>query len=173
MVYIFLSWYTTPGLMLPIRILLMLTRKLLNQEFLVERFRSSLQKFFGHSYDGDNWYEISISQLTIDLSSLCNYLIMAYLILQDHWILLGLIVLLPQHRRWLSILFIIWSCPLLIYFFHEGVCRLNVGLSAVWSLFSKALIDNSSCVSIPFIVLFVYMVIYYKLTNVSRCFEIF
>ena len=54
MEYISLSWYDIPELVFPIRISLrglLLTRKLLNQEFLLVRLKSSLQKFYGRHND--------------------------------------------------------------------------------------------------------------------------
>jgi hypothetical protein len=46
---------------------LQLTRKLLSQGFLRERLESSLRKFFGRHHDLVDRYEISISQMTMDI----------------------------------------------------------------------------------------------------------
>ena len=46
---------------------LQLTRKLLNQGFLRERIESSPRKFFGRHHDLVDRYEISISQMTMDI----------------------------------------------------------------------------------------------------------
>ena len=47
--------------------LLLLTRKLLNQWFLVVQSKSSLRKSYGRHYDLVNRYEISVSQITADM----------------------------------------------------------------------------------------------------------
>ena len=44
---------------------LLLTRKLLNQEFLL--VKSSLRKFYGHHHDLIGRYGISVSQMTTDM----------------------------------------------------------------------------------------------------------
>jgi hypothetical protein len=46
---------------------LLLTRKLLNQEFLLVNLKSSLRKCYGRNHDFDDRYGISVSQLTTDL----------------------------------------------------------------------------------------------------------
>jgi hypothetical protein len=46
---------------------LILTRKLLNQEFLLVNLKSSLRKFYGRNHDFADRYGISVSQLTTDL----------------------------------------------------------------------------------------------------------
>ena len=46
---------------------LQLTIKLLSQVFLRERLESSLRKFFGRYHDLVDRYEISISQMTMDI----------------------------------------------------------------------------------------------------------
>ena len=45
---------------------LLLTRKLLNQGFLLVKMKSSLRKFYGHRHDLVNHYGISASQMTTD-----------------------------------------------------------------------------------------------------------
>jgi hypothetical protein len=46
---------------------LLLTRKLLNQGFLLTKMRSSLWKFSGRHHDLDARYEISVSQMATDV----------------------------------------------------------------------------------------------------------
>ena len=46
---------------------LQISRKLLNQGFLLVKLKSSLQKFYGHHHDLVDHYGISVSQMTIDL----------------------------------------------------------------------------------------------------------
>ena len=43
---------------------LLLTRKLLNQGFLLVKLKSSLRKFYGHHHDLVDLYGISVSQMT-------------------------------------------------------------------------------------------------------------
>ena len=50
---------------LHIFLLLLLTRKLLNQCVLVFKLMSSLRKFYDHHHDFDNHYGISMSQMSI------------------------------------------------------------------------------------------------------------
>jgi len=45
---------------------LLLTRKLLNQEFLLVKLKSSLRKFYGRHHDLVDRYGISVSQMTTD-----------------------------------------------------------------------------------------------------------
>ena len=45
----------------------LLTKNLLKQGYSAPRLKSSLQKFYGHHHDLVDRYEISISQMTIDL----------------------------------------------------------------------------------------------------------
>ena len=45
---------------------LLLTRKLLNQVFLLVKLKSSLRKFYGRHHDLVNRYGISVSQMTTD-----------------------------------------------------------------------------------------------------------
>jgi hypothetical protein len=64
MVYISLSWYNIPELVVHIRYFLdrglLLTRKLLNQGFLLAKLRSSLRKFYGRHYDCIDSYRNTI-----------------------------------------------------------------------------------------------------------------
>jgi hypothetical protein len=46
---------------------LLLTRKLLNQEFLLVKLKSSLRKFYGRHHDFVDRYGISVSQMTTDM----------------------------------------------------------------------------------------------------------
>ena len=46
---------------------LLLTRKLLNQWFLLVKLKSSLRKFYGRHYDLVDRYGISVSQMTTDM----------------------------------------------------------------------------------------------------------
>jgi hypothetical protein len=46
---------------------LLLTRKLLNQGFLLIKLKSSLRKFYGHHHDPVDCYGISVSQMTTDM----------------------------------------------------------------------------------------------------------
>jgi hypothetical protein len=46
---------------------LLLTKKLLNQEFLLVRLKSSLRKFYGRHYNLVDRYGISVSQITTDM----------------------------------------------------------------------------------------------------------
>jgi hypothetical protein len=46
---------------------LLLTRKLLNQGFLLIKLKSSLRKYYGRHHDLVNRYEISVSQITTDM----------------------------------------------------------------------------------------------------------
>ena len=46
---------------------LLLTRKLLNQSFLVVKLKSSLRKFYGRLHDFINRYGVSASQMTTDM----------------------------------------------------------------------------------------------------------
>ena len=46
---------------------LLLTRKLLNQRFLLVKLKSSLRKFYGRHYDLIDRYGISVSQMTTDM----------------------------------------------------------------------------------------------------------
>ena len=55
----FLSWF--PWLMV------LLTRKLLNQGFLMVKLKSSLRKFYGRHHDLIDRYGISVSQMTTDM----------------------------------------------------------------------------------------------------------
>ena len=50
---------------------LLLTRKLLNQGFLLVKLKSSLRKFYGRHHDLVDCYGISVSQLTKDMFHLC------------------------------------------------------------------------------------------------------
>jgi hypothetical protein len=45
----------------------LLTQKLLKQGYIVPRLKSSLQKFFGRNHELVDRYEISISQMTMNL----------------------------------------------------------------------------------------------------------
>ena len=45
----------------------LLTRKLLNQEFLLVKLKSSLRKFYGRHHDLVDCYGISVSQITKDM----------------------------------------------------------------------------------------------------------
>jgi hypothetical protein len=49
---------------------LLLTRKLLNQGFLLVKLKSSLRKFYGHHHDFVDRYVISVSQMTTDMFNL-------------------------------------------------------------------------------------------------------
>jgi len=49
---------------------MLLTIKLLNQVFLVVREQSSLRKLYGHHHDFVDCYEISVSQMTMDIECL-------------------------------------------------------------------------------------------------------
>jgi hypothetical protein len=51
----------------PIMIPLLLTRKLLNQGFLVDTLMTSLRHFYGRRHDLVNSYGISVSQMTTDM----------------------------------------------------------------------------------------------------------
>jgi len=46
---------------------LLLTRKLMHQGSLMVKMKSSLWKFYGRHYDSANRYEISVSQMTMDM----------------------------------------------------------------------------------------------------------
>ena len=46
---------------------LLLTRKFLNQGFLLVKIKSSIRKFYGHHHDLVNHYGISVSQMTTDM----------------------------------------------------------------------------------------------------------
>ena len=46
---------------------LLLTRKLLNQGFLLVKLKSSLRKFYGRHHDLVDSYGISVSQMTMDM----------------------------------------------------------------------------------------------------------
>jgi hypothetical protein len=46
---------------------LLLTRKLLNQGFLLVKLKSSLRKFYGHHHDLVDRYGLSVSQMTTDM----------------------------------------------------------------------------------------------------------
>jgi hypothetical protein len=46
---------------------LLRTRKLLNQEFLLVKLKSSLRKFYGHHHDLVDRYGISVSQMTTNM----------------------------------------------------------------------------------------------------------
>ena len=46
---------------------LLLTRKLLNQGFLLTKLKSSFRKFYGRHHDLDARYEISVSQMATDV----------------------------------------------------------------------------------------------------------
>jgi hypothetical protein len=46
---------------------ILLTRKLLNQGFILFKLKSSLRKFYGRYYDLDDRYGISVSQMTTDM----------------------------------------------------------------------------------------------------------
>ena len=46
---------------------LLLTRKLLNQGFLLVKLKSSLRKFYGRHHDLVDRYGISVSQMTTDM----------------------------------------------------------------------------------------------------------
>jgi hypothetical protein len=46
---------------------LLLTRKLLNEGFLLTKLKSSLRKFYGRHHDLDARYEISVSQMATDV----------------------------------------------------------------------------------------------------------
>ena len=70
--YICLSWSDIPELEIPIMISLiyrglLLTRKLLNQRFLVVKLKSSIRKLYGHRHDLVNRYGVSVSQVTTDM----------------------------------------------------------------------------------------------------------
>ena len=73
MEYISLSWYDIPEFVVPIRMSLvldrelLLTRKLLNQGFLLVKLKSSLRKFYGHHHDLVDRYGIYVSQMTTDM----------------------------------------------------------------------------------------------------------
>ena len=78
MEYISLSWYDIPELVVPIRISLTegccLTRKLLNQGFLLVTLKSSLRKFYSHDHNLVDRYGISVSQMTKDMLHLSQTL---------------------------------------------------------------------------------------------------
>jgi hypothetical protein len=71
MEYISLSSSDIPELLVPIIIFfyrgLLLTRKQLNQSFLVVKLKSSLRKFYSRLHDFGNRYGISASQMTTDM----------------------------------------------------------------------------------------------------------
>jgi hypothetical protein len=46
---------------------LLLTRKLLNQGFLLDKLKSSLRKFYGPRHNMVDYYGISVSQMTTDM----------------------------------------------------------------------------------------------------------
>ena len=46
---------------------LLLTRKLLNHEFLMFKLKSSLRMFYGRYHDLVNRYRVSVSQMTTDM----------------------------------------------------------------------------------------------------------
>ena len=47
---------------------LLLTRKLLNQWFILFKLMSSIRRFYGRHYDLVNRYRVSVSQMTTDMS---------------------------------------------------------------------------------------------------------
>jgi hypothetical protein len=51
----------------------LLTRKLLNQGFLVVKLKSSLREFYGRYHDLVNHYRVSVSQMTMDMSACRNH----------------------------------------------------------------------------------------------------
>ena len=53
---------------------ILLTRKLLNQGFILFKLKSSLRKFYGRHYDLVDRYGISVSQMTMDMSHLSKTL---------------------------------------------------------------------------------------------------
>jgi hypothetical protein len=53
---------------------LLLTRKLLNQGFLLVKLKSSLRKLYGHHHDLVDRYKISVSQMTTDMFHLSSTL---------------------------------------------------------------------------------------------------
>jgi len=53
--------------------ILLLTRKLLNQGFLLVKLKPSLRKFYGHHHDLVDRYGIPVSQMTPLLSSFMTY----------------------------------------------------------------------------------------------------
>ena len=53
---------------------ILLTRKLLNQGFILFKLKSSLRKFYGRHYDLVDRYGISVSQMTTDMSHLSKTL---------------------------------------------------------------------------------------------------
>ena len=52
---------------------LLLTREILNQEFLLVKFKSSLQKFCGRHHDLVDRYGIPVSQMTTDMFHLSKH----------------------------------------------------------------------------------------------------
>jgi hypothetical protein len=74
MEYISLSWSDIPELVVPIMdfldIGLLLTETLLNQGFLLVKWKSSLRKFYGRHHDLIDRYGISVSQVTKNMFQL-------------------------------------------------------------------------------------------------------
>ena len=81
---VLLIWYDIPELVVPIRISLirglLLTRKLLNQGFLLVKLKSSLRKCYRRHYDLVDRYGISVSQITTDMFHLSYALPGAFLV---------------------------------------------------------------------------------------------
>ena len=68
MEYISLSWYDIPELLAHILDRrLLLTRKILNQGFLLVKLKSSLRKLYGRHHDFNYRYAISVSQMITDM----------------------------------------------------------------------------------------------------------
>ena len=59
---------------------LLIARKLLNQGFLLVKLKSSLRQFYGRPHDLVDRYEISVSQMTIDMFHLSQKLPGSFLI---------------------------------------------------------------------------------------------
>jgi len=102
---------------------LQLTRKLLSQGFLREKLQSSLRMFFGRHHDLVDRYEISISQITMDIFRLS-------------WIKIRSYTYCDQHRLWLYPGFDYWVTrwvPLV----EQELLTLPEHLNSPWFLYGS------------------------------------
>ena len=71
MEYLYLIWSDIPGIFGSYQDFLdrglLLTRKLLNQGFLVVKLKSSFRKIYGRNHELINWYEISVLKMITDM----------------------------------------------------------------------------------------------------------
>jgi hypothetical protein len=64
---------------------LLLTRKLLNQGFLLVKLKSSLRKFYGRYHDLVDCYGIYVSQLTKDMFRCCFFVWFCFALSRKSW----------------------------------------------------------------------------------------